>query len=149
MALVRWQPRTKAMDPFRDFFGDWNLDRFFDLAPARFTGVDRSWYPSMDVAEHEDHYFVKVDLPGMTRKDVELKLDDSQLLIRGERKQEEEQKKDGFYHCERTHGKFERTLSLPSNIQTDKVEANFKNGVLEIRIPKSEESKARNIEIKD
>jgi HSP20 family protein len=127
---------------------DWDFDSFFDRRPARFRSVERAWSPAMDLAEHEDHFFVRMDLPGLDKGDVEIKLQDSELTVSGERKQEEEQKKDGYYHCERAYGKFERTLSLPNNVDVNKVEATFKNGLLEIRVPKSEEAKTRQVEIK-
>ena len=71
MTLVRWQPRgLKTWDPFRDFMKDWDLD----WRPARFRGLERAWSPAMDLAEHEDHFFVRMDLPGLDKGDVEIKL---------------------------------------------------------------------------
>lgn len=151
MTLVRWQPRgLKTWDPFRDFMSDFrtDFDRLFDYKLDRFGTGERAWYPALDLAEHEDHFFMRMDLPGLSKDDVEIKLQDGELTIVGERKQESEQKKDGYYHCERAHGKFERSLSLPGHVDPSKVEATFKDGVLEVKLPKTEQSKSRQIEIK-
>ena len=146
MRLVKWQPRTTAVDPFHGFLSD--FDRLFDFERSGGRSFARGWTPALDLSEHEDHYFVSVDLPGLTKEDVEIRLHDSDLTIRGERKQEQEKKENGAYHSERVYGKFERTLTLPVNVKADNVEATFKNGVLEVKLPKSEEARPRQIEIK-
>ncbi|MBD3334305.1 MAG: Hsp20 family protein [Candidatus Eisenbacteria bacterium] len=152
MALVRWQPRTtKEWDPLRGFdamtrdlnrlFG-WNLGR-----QARDL-ENGTWLPPMDILGDEETYVVRMDLPGLSKDDVQISMENGVLTVSGERKHEVE-KKDDCYHCaERAYGKFERSVTLPSDVDTDKTEATFKNGVLEIRLPKTEQAKSRKIAIK-
>jgi HSP20 family protein len=152
MALVRWQPRSlAAWDPFRELSDlRQEMNRLFDWTLGRTTGlVESGWFPPMDVVEKDDQVVVKMDLPGLTKQDVEVSLVNNVLTVRGERKQEEEKKDDNFYTCERVYGRFERTIELPVSVDPDKVEATFKNGVLEIRLPKTAESRTRQISIKD
>jgi HSP20 family protein len=150
MTLVRWQPkRDLALDPLRGF--DRDMDRFFGWALGNRLGDlgNGSWAPALDLVEKDDHFEAMMDLPGLSKDDVELTVTNNQLFIRGERKHESEKKGEGYYHCERVHGRFERTISLPSDIDAEKVEATFKNGVLEVRIPKTEKAKSRQISIKN
>ncbi len=102
----------------------------------------------MDVAEKGDDYVVTMDLPGLGKDDVELTLFNNHLTVKGERKVNEEDKNDNVFRSERVHGTFERTIKLPTAVNTDTVEATFENGVLAIRLPKTEEAKARQISIK-
>ena len=147
MTLVRWQPkRHKMMDPFYGF-NDFSkeLNRLFDLDSSR-SSCACNWTPAMDVVE-KDTYFVTMDLPGLSKEEVELTLHNNHLSIKGERKIEHDEEKDNVHRNERIRGAFERTLKFPTAVNTENVEASFKNGVLEIRIHKSEEAKARQISI--
>ena len=123
-----------------------DFDRLFNTLFAR-PEAER-WTPAMDLVEHEDHFVLRADLPGMTEGDVNLEVRDSTLRISGERKAEHEQRERGWYRVERQFGKFSRALTLPEGINADAIEANFVHGVLEVRIPKPEERKPRRIEIK-
>jgi HSP20 family protein len=103
--------------------------------------------PAVDLYEEKDDIVVKAELPGMEKDNIEVNLSDNRLTIKGEKKHEEEIKKENYYRSERSYGSFVRTLELPSEVQTDKVKAAFKNGVLEIRLPKSEEAKKKETKI--
>lgn len=145
--LTRWTP---ASELFRDRFG-----RLFDQAFADFrnleTGEDvasRNWMPAVDISETDDALVLYAELPGMTKDDVDITLENNLLSIRGERKFEKEAKKENFHRIERTYGSFSRSFTLPSNVRSDEVKATFKDGLLHIEIPKAEEAKPRKISIK-
>ena len=104
--------------------------------------------PTVDLYEEKDDIVVKAELPGLEKDDIEVNLSDNRLTIRGEKKQEEEVKRENYYRSERSYGSFSRTLELPREVQTDKVKAAFKNGILEIRLPKTEEAKKKETKIK-
>jgi len=146
--LTRWNP---AGELFRDRFG-----RLFDQAFADFgrgfeSGEDvasRNWLPSVDISETDDSLLLYVELPGMTKDDVDITLENNLLSIRGERKFEKENTKENFHRIERTFGSFSRSFTLPSNVRSDEVNASFRDGLLHIEIPKAEEAKPRKIAIK-
>jgi len=123
---------------FDDFF------RGFDVAPFRF-GSDRlrAFSPSIDIKENDKEFLIKAELPGMDEKDIEVNLFDDRLTIKGEKKDEKEDKGRDYYHMERSYGSFNRVIPLPEKVDTKKVDANFKNGVLSITLPKTEEAKAK------
>ena len=104
--------------------------------------------PAVDLYEEKDDIVVKAELPGMEKDNIEVNLSDRRLTIKGEKKQEEEVKKEGYYRSERSYGSFVRTLELPREVQTDKVKADFKNGILMIRLPKTEEAKKKETKVK-
>jgi HSP20 family protein len=104
--------------------------------------------PAVDLYEEKDDIVVKAELPGLEKDQIEVNLSGNRLTIKGEKKQEEEVKKEGYYRSERSYGSFVRTLELPTEVQTDKVKAAFKNGILEIRLPKSEEAKKKETKVK-
>jgi HSP20 family protein len=104
--------------------------------------------PAVDLYEEKDDIVVKAELPGMEKDNIKATLSDNRLTIKGEKKQEEEVKKEGYYRSERSYGSFVRTLELPREVQTDKVKAAFKNGILEIRLPKTEEAKKKETKVK-
>lgn len=150
MAIERWRPRWGFMPELarveremEDLFG-----RFFREWPGARTGEGRAWAPAVDMFDRKDEIVLRADLPGMEQKDVEVTLQDGMLTIKGERKEEKEVKQDDYYHCERWAGMFTRSLALPPGVEADKVKATFKNGVLEIHVPKAVETKGKTIEIK-
>jgi HSP20 family protein len=96
----------------------------------------------------KDDIVVKAELPGMEKDNIEVNLSDNRLSIKGEKKQEGEVKKEGYYRSERSYGSFVRTLELPRKVQTDKVKAAFKSGILEIRLPKTEQAKKKETTVK-
>jgi HSP20 family protein len=106
-----------------------------------------SWAPNVDIAENEDSYQIHAELPGVAEDEVTVTLNNNVLTLSGEKKQEVKEENEKFVRVERTYGKFERRFSLPSNIMADKVDANYKEGVLTITVPKAEEAKSRSIKI--
>lgn len=144
MTLVRWQPR---------YHGFWGLQRdmnrlFDDVLGAKWgRGEDRDWVPTVDVEERENEFVVSLDVPGVDKKDVKVALEDNILTIRGERKVERSEN-EGTYHCtERCFGTFQRSFTLPRTIDSSKIHARHKDGVLTVTLPKAEEAKEREIQI--
>ena len=144
MALVRWDP-ARELDTLQ---GEMNrlFSSFFDTPTSR-NGASRRWIPAMDLVETDEHFVLRADLPGVAESDVSIELESNVLTISGERKTEQEAKKDGYYRIERSHGAFSRALTLPEGIDADAVTANFEGGVLEVRIPKPVEAKPRRVQI--
>lgn len=122
----------------------------------RFWGPDRWWLgkslspqaPAIDVYEEKDELVVKAEVPGLAKEDLDLSLSDSVLTIRGERRKEEEVKRDDYYRSELSYGSFTRTVELPVEVKTDQAKASFKDGILEIRFPKTEGTKRKTIKLK-
>jgi HSP20 family protein len=123
------------------------VDRLFDAFFGQTERESHRWVPPMDLVEADDHFVLKADLPGLTGGDVNIEVQDGTLRISGERKAEHEQREQGWYRIERTFGSFNRSLTLPDGVDPDRIAAEFKHGVLEVRIPKPEERKPRRIEI--
>jgi HSP20 family protein len=142
MAIVRWEPArelsTLQSEMNRLFNG------FFDGDASESA---RRWTPAMDLMEADDHLVLKADLPGMSEDDVRIEVRDNVLTVSGERKAEREEKGEGYYRVERAFGSFSRSMTLPSGIDHDQIEASFDKGVLHVRIPKPEERKPRRISI--
>jgi HSP20 family protein len=148
VAVVRWEP-VRELDTLQ---GEVNrlFDTFFGGARPGAGGNGsylRRWVPAMDLVETDEHLVLKADLPGLTRDDVAIEVKDRVLTVSGERKAEHESKGEGFYRMERAFGTFSRSLTLPDGIATDAITADFKDGVLEIRIPKPEERKPYRVAI--
>jgi HSP20 family protein len=110
--------------------------------------LEVAFVPSVDVVEEKDAFLVKTDLPGLSKDDVSVTLQDNHLTIRGERKHEAESKEAGYHRRERAYGLFTRTIELPSTVDAKKIDAHFKDGVLLVRLPKTEEAKPKQIEVK-
>jgi HSP20 family protein len=147
MALVRWNP-ARELDALQ---GEMNrlFSSFFDTptgAPGNGIAA-RRWIPAMDLVETDEHFVLKADLPGMTESDVSIEVESNVLTVAGERKAEHEERHEGYYRIERATGAFSRSLTLPEGINSEAVTASFHNGVLEVRIPKPEQSKPRRIQI--
>jgi HSP20 family protein len=123
------------------------VDRLFDAFLGQADRAGRRWVPPMDLVEAEDHFVLRADLPGLTEEDVKIEVQEGTLTISGERKAEHEEREHGWYRIERSFGAFNRSLTLPEHVNTDAIAAEFKDGVLEVRIPKPEERKPQRIEI--
>jgi len=135
---------------FEDWFEDFRSRPFQRLwrpgfGRLRALSLD---VPALDVYEQKDDLILKAEIPGLTKDEIDISLEGTTLTIKGEKKKEEEVKEDDYYRCERTYGAFSRSLELPVAVQTDKVNASFKNGVLEIRLPKTEEAKKSVVKVK-
>jgi HSP20 family protein len=126
--------------PFSLFSHRW-LPRFRDMGMEEVN-------PSMDIFEEGDKIVVKAEIPGMKKEDIEVTVTDHTMRISGEKKREEKVEKKNSYWEERSYGSFSRSFQLPTEVQTDKVEAKFKDGVLEVRIPKTEEAKSKEKKVK-
>ena len=121
-----------------------DFSRGFDIAPfGTMSERMRAFAPSIDVKEDDKEISVLAELPGMDEKDIEVHLTDNALTLKGEKKEEKEEKGKDYYHMERTYGSFNRVIPLPQGIDTKKVNATFKKGVLTIRLPKTEEAKSK------
>jgi len=107
-----------------------------------------SWTPAVDITEHDDQFVVKVELPGVNKDDVKITLENNILTIRGEKKQEKETKKENYHRVERSYGSFQRSFTLPTTVKSDKIDAAYKDGILQIALPKAEEAKPKQIEVK-
>jgi HSP20 family protein len=122
-------------------------DRFSGETPFAKT-FGETWLPSVDISETKDNFVVKAELPGLEAKDVNVSISGDVLTIKGEKKTEEEEK-DEHYHCvERYSGSFQRVFQLPSGVKTDMIEATFDKGVLIVTLPKVEEARKKEIDIK-
>jgi HSP20 family protein len=147
MNLVRW-------DPFRELEEmSTRLNRFFGQPLVRRTTEEDGalfgdWAPAIDVQETDKEYLLKADLPEVRKEDVKVDVKDGVLTVEGERKQEKEEKGRKFHRIERSYGKFVRRLGLPTDVDDQKIVAEFKDGVLNVHIPKSPATKPRSIEIK-
>lgn len=123
------------------------LSNFFTGDDEAFSGL-QNWYPSADILEGKDKYTVTMELPGVTKDNVKITLQENMLTVQGEKKQETESKDDNYHRVERSYGSFSRSFRMPSLVKTDKIDANYKDGVLTIVLPKAEEAKAKEIDIK-
>jgi HSP20 family protein len=146
MELTRWNPAREMLNfrhPFRSFFDD-----FFNLSPM-FDQEEGSWNwnPAVDVSENDDAIVVKAELPGVDKRDISVDLNDRILTIKGERSSEKEEKDETFHRRERVHGSFERRFTLPAAVKADKIKADYKDGILRIEVPKSEEAKPKKITV--
>jgi HSP20 family protein len=127
------------------------IDRLFEnpfslMAPG--TSFFEGWTPALDVYEDKDKITVKTELPGMKKEEIDVSLDGNTLTISGERKSEEEKKDRETYRSERYFGRFQRSITLPTPVETTKIEANYREGILTVSLPKSEEAKPKQIPVK-
>lgn len=154
-SLIRRIPRTPSIVASDPFFR--NFDRFFSedyVRPMAFLTRDqgedlteRRWMPAVDVFESENAFHFTAELPGLTKEDIEITLDENNLTLSGERKFEEKEEGENYHRIERSYGSFTRTFTLPGQVDTENVTAEFKNGVLNISVPKTELAKPKKIAI--
>lgn len=123
------------------------IDRFFE-APLSRTSEFLGWTPAFDVYEEKNNFVVKAELPGMTKEDMNVSLHDGNLIISGERKSETKNEGTEVYRAERFFGKFQRAVALPATVAVNNVKAEYKDGILTVTLPKSEEAKPRQVEVK-
>ena len=134
----------RMMDDFwrHPFAGIWDMSRRW---PARTLGIEM---PVVDIYEEKDEVVVKAEVPGLSKDDLSVNLSDSVLTIKGSKSREESISEDDYCRSERAFGSFSRCVELPAEVKEDQIKATFKNGVLEIRLPKTEESKKRVVKVK-
>ncbi|HWP47186.1 MAG TPA: Hsp20/alpha crystallin family protein [Candidatus Limnocylindrales bacterium] len=160
MAIQRWRPFSaleswgsleRGWDPFRWLSNvQREMNRIFEEAFGD-TGLEslstREWSPAVEVYETKDELVVRAELPGMKQSDIDVSVSDGNLIIRGERKRESEIKEENYYRSEWTYGAFRRSIPLPAGTDPNKIKATYQNGVLEVKLPKPEEAKPKQIKI--
>lgn len=140
MPIMRFNPETEDFPAGLRLFQD-SLSRLFS-EPA-----SRPWSPPVDIYETENELVLKADLPEIDPKNVGIQLENGTLTLKGERKFEEQNNKRGFHRIERSYGSFVRAFSLPESVDSDKVKADYKNGVLTVTLPKKEVAKPKMINV--
>ena len=147
MAIVRWQPFCDLMATERGFDRLFR-DAFSSVLPVREGELPtRAWAPAVDICENENNIVLKAELPGVDPKDVEVRVEDNTLYLKGERKFEKDTKEENYHRIERSYGSFARSFALPNSIDAEKVAAEYKDGLLTLTLPKREETKPKTIKI--
>jgi HSP20 family protein len=149
--LAPWRP-FRELSPFREFERmrremDRIWDAFFEGGLRKRTEEELEWYPFFDVSETKNDIIVKAEVPGIDPKDIDISLANGVLTIKGEKKQEKEEKDENYHLIERSYGTFTRSIQLPKEVQEENIKASYKNVVLKITLPKSEEAKKKEIKI--
>jgi HSP20 family protein len=154
MQLTPWR-RQDLWNPFGDLEDiQREMNQLFDFSFSHrnrpFSLLESGWAPAVDVYDTKENFLVKADLPGMTKDDIEVSVDGNLLHIKGEKKEEHNAKDKNYVRTERFYGSFQRSVELPTEVDPKSVTAVYKNGVLELTIPKKEEAKPKqiNIEVK-
>jgi|SRR6516225_3170569 HSP20 family protein len=147
-SLIPWRGGS-IWEPFEGFRQEMEnaFQRFLPTSRGN-GGTPQAWIPSVDVEETDKELLVKVDLPGVDPKNVEISVTDGALILKGEKKEEREDKKKNYHRVERFYGEFYREVPLPSGIDTEKISAQGSKGVVTVTIPKKPESQARKIQVK-
>jgi HSP20 family protein len=154
MSLIRWNPHRELANFPTDILSmQREINKMFDgffrgSMPDEGELLPSAWTPAVDVAEHENEFVVKVELPGVTKDDVKITMQDNILTVRGEKKQEKETKDSSYHRVERAYGSFQRSFTLPTPVKNDKIEATYQDGILTVNLPKAEEAKRKQIEVK-
>ncbi len=139
--VTNWSPLDRLAS-FRD-----EINRLFDASPADESSFFSGWNPSLDVYDEKDRFLVSIELPGMHKDEINLSYQDGVLTVSGERKHEREGKEGATFRSERAFGKFQRSVSLPASVDAAKINATYKDGVLQIDLPKAEEAKPKQIQV--
>jgi HSP20 family protein len=154
MSLNRWNPTRELTNWSPDLSTmQREINRLFDnffrggVQDDGTFGISY-WSPAVDIAEHDNEFIVKVELPGVSKDDVKITLGSNVLTIHGEKKQDRETKDDNYHRTERMYGSFQRSFTLPSTVRGDKIDAVYKDGILTVTLPKAEEAKPKQIEVK-
>ena len=143
-SMARWEP-FRGLTTLQD-----QVNRLFDegFNRARSAQTDlATWAPAVDIYEAENELVVKADLPGLQEKDIDIRVENNTLTIRGERKFEKEVNEENYLRVERAYGAFTRSFSLPNTVNTEGIHAEYRNGTLTVRLPKREESKPKQIKV--
>lgn len=152
MNLIRWQRPVMSAWPSFGRLSDLRdeIDRLFETPLAELTHASNllsGWTPALDVFEQKENFVVQAELPGMRKEDITVSLHDGSLSISGERKSETKHENAEVYRAERFFGRFQRTVTLPAPVAADKVKAQYKDGILTVILPKTEEAKPRQIDV--
>ena len=146
MQLVRWNPMNEMFSfrrPLSRVFDDFFLPR----TTTEDGSLTWGWNPVVDIYDNEDNIVIKAELPGVSKKDIEIDIKDRVMTLKGERSADNEVKEDNYYRRERTYGRFERSFTLPANVDPDKIKADYNDGVLKIEVPKPENQKPKQITV--
>ena len=146
MNLVKWSP-WREMPALRNRFNRLFDDPFFRIGQMDDDGGMGLWNPVVDLYEKDDHFMIKAELPGVNKDAIKIDLQDRLLTLSGERTYDNEVKEENYYRRERSYGKFQRAFTLPADVDSDKIKAEFKDGLLQIEVPKPEEKKAKQVTI--
>ena len=137
-----------SYDPFRNFRSlQGEINRLFDRDMDESTGQMTQWPMRVDIREDENQIILKADVPGIEQKDIQVNVDNGRLTIAGQRKFEDEEHKENYHRVERAYGHFSRSFQLPNTTDPNNIGASYKNGVLEVTLPKREEAKPRSVEV--
>ena len=147
-SLMPWKKRDREMVDLQSDF-DSLFNRYFDEPIFRFPRslAEDAWYPSVDVSEGKKDIIVKTEIPGVDQKDIEVYLIGKTLTMKGEKKHEKEESDEKYHRLESAYGCYKRTIELPAEVDESKMDAKYKNGVLEIRLKKAKEAETRKIKI--
>ena len=146
MRMVKWNPRTSCNTVATR--NPWNADPFYNLVNEFFTPENVGNGLDVDIYEQEDHYVLTAELPGVKKDDVKVNIEGDVLTVEAEKRADIEDSKEGLYHSERSYGKFTRSFRLNSQVEGDKIDASYTDGVLRLKLPKREEVKGRSITVK-
>lgn len=144
MNLVRWNPWGE-MNALPHRLNHLFADSFFQPGRSEDELSLGTWHPVVDMYDEDDRIVIKAELPGMEKKDISVEVKDQVLTLRGERNHDNEVKEEKYYRRERTYGKFQRAFSLPADVNSDNITADFKDGLLKIEVPKPEKQKPKEI----
>lgn len=152
MNVIKWQRPTLATWPTFGRLSELRneIDRLFESPLSELTGSSQllsGWTPALDIYEEKDSFVVKAELPGMKKEEIEVSYHDGSLSLSGERKSETKHEDAEVYRAERFFGRFQRTVSLPATVAADKIKAAYKDGVLTVTLPKTEEAKPKQIDV--
>ena len=140
LSLIPGRSFTPSRDLFDRFFDDWDFSSLFS--------EKNEWTPAFDIAENDKDYVVTAELPGIDIKDMEISISDGILSVKGEKKQEKDEESEGYHRIERRYGSFQRSFRIPGKVESDKVDASYKDGILKVLLPKAEGTETKKIEIK-
>ena len=151
--LTRWEP-FGAIRRRGDIFSEMTrmqeeMNRYFDdfFGEHRRGLAEGAWLPAVDVSETDNEFVVRAELPGMSHEDIDINVQDNILTLKGEKKQEKREEGENFHRLERSYGSFSRSFTLPTGVKPEDIKASFKDGVLEVAMPKAEEAKPKKITI--
>jgi len=146
MNIVKWSP-WREMPALYNRFNRLFDDPFFRVGQMDDDAGMGMWNPAVDLYEKDDHFMIKAELPGVNKDDIKIDLQDQLLTLSGERTYDNEIKEENYYRRERSYGKFQRAFTLPADVDSDKIKAEFKDGVLQIEVPKPEGKKAKQVTV--
>lgn len=144
MTLTHWRP-FGGLATMHDKINRLFDDSFRDIEKG--NDAMSTWYPTVDVFEKKDEYVFKLEVPGLSKDDINVEFHNNTLTVQGEKKEDKEVKEENYHRIESFKGKFSRSFTLPKNINSKKIDAKMKDGVLELRVAKAEEAKAKSIPI--